>query len=103
MTGPEPAVDRPPGDVAVALAQAAIAIAAGGDRSAAVAQLDHARSVARTHARRERQLVEIAAAVVDGDVHRAAGLAAEHRHEFPGDARLLDDLLRPGAGADDGW
>ena len=40
-------------------------------------------------ARRERQVVEIAALVVAGDQERAAGLALEHIVEFPDDAELL--------------
>jgi hypothetical protein len=91
------------GAVAIALAQQAIDIAANGDHLAAVVQLDRARSAARARARRERQVVEIAAAIVDGEVTRANGLAAEHRREFPFDAGLLDDLVRARAGADDGW
>ena len=43
----------------------------------------------RTTARRERQVVEIAALVVAGDRRRAAGLALEHIVEFPDDAELL--------------
>jgi hypothetical protein len=53
---------------------------------------DH--DAARSVARRERQLVEIVAAVINEAGARAAGLAAEHRQEFPGDAGLLDGLLR---------
>jgi hypothetical protein len=40
-------------------------------------------------ARRERQIVEIAALVVAGDPARAVGLALEHTLELPDDAELL--------------
>ncbi len=43
----------------------------------------------RTTARRDRQVVEIAALVVAGHCERAAGLAAMHTAEFPDDADLL--------------
>ena len=49
----------------------------------------------RNRARRARQLGEIVTAIIDGQTARAAGLAAEHRHEFPGDAPVLDELLAP--------
>jgi hypothetical protein len=54
----------------------------------------------RSRARRERQLGEIITALADGEGARAAGLAAEHRHEFPGDAVVLDALLAPRSPAD---
>jgi hypothetical protein len=44
--------------------------------------------------RRERQLVEILLLAVDGDVERAAGLAAEHALEFPDDADAVAVLGR---------
>ena len=44
---------------------------------------------ARATARRDRQVVEIAALVVAGRRERAAGLALEHTSEFPDDADLL--------------
>lgn len=44
--------------------------------------------------RRQRQLVEIVTAIIDGEATRAAGLAAEHGREFPHDAGVLDELLR---------
>ena len=54
----------------------------------------------RKRARRERQLHEIVTAIVDGQTARAAGLAAEHGHEFPGDAPVLDELLAPRSAPD---
>ena len=60
-------------------------------------------SAVRSHARRERQLGEIVTAIIDGDTTRAAGLAAEHGHEFPHDADLLDALLRARSGRDRRW
>ncbi len=55
---------------------------------------------ARSAARRERQLVEIITAVMNHEGTRAAGLAAEHRQEFPGDGGLLDGLLRARSATD---
>jgi hypothetical protein len=52
------------------------------------------RGADRSALRRERQLVEIVTAVIEGAAARAEGLAAEHRQEFPGDAGLLAGLLR---------
>jgi hypothetical protein len=54
----------------------------------------------RNRARRTRQLGEIVTAIVDGQTARAAGLAAEHRHEFPSDAPVLDELLAPRSARD---
>ena len=46
-------------------------------------------------ARRERQLVEIAALVVKGQHNRAEGLSFEHGAEFTDDAPVLASLLSP--------
>ena len=75
----------------VALEHALLAVSAarGGDEVTAADHIAHAQQQTRTTARRERQLVEIAALVVTGDRDRAAGLALEHVVEFPGDAELL--------------
>jgi hypothetical protein len=59
------------------------------DGPAAQGHISRAQRLARANARRERQVVEIAALVVAGDGERAAGLALEHTAEFPGDAELL--------------
>ncbi len=67
----------------------AVMAANGGDRDAAMRHIGSAQQRARATARRERQLVEIAALVVAGDVERAAGLTLEHTAEFPDDADLL--------------
>ena len=61
----------------------------GGDGAAAQAHISRAQRHARANARRERQVVEIAALVVGGHGERAAGLALEHTAEFPDDADLL--------------
>ncbi|MET0324814.1 MAG: hypothetical protein ABW122_04095 [Ilumatobacteraceae bacterium] len=99
MSGPGRTADERIPD-APTLARAAIDTAGRGDAAAAAEHLEQARAVARAHARRDRQVVEIAAAIVGGDPVRAIGLAAEHRHEFPDDAPLLDELLggRPASG-----
>ena len=49
----------------------------------------------RTNARRERQIVEIAALAATGNALRATGLALEHAREFPSDAELLARLAPP--------
>ena len=54
----------------------------------------------RIGARRARQLGEIVTALIDGEHTRAAGLAAQHRHEFPRDAVVLDALLAPRSAVD---
>jgi hypothetical protein len=60
-----------------------------GDTRAAEAHVASAQQHARRAARRDRQIVEIAALVVAGDRRRAAGLALEHTAEFPDDVELL--------------
>jgi hypothetical protein len=63
--------------------------ARGGDSVTADGHISRAQQHTRATARRERQVVEIAALVVAGHRARAAGLALEHIVEFPGDAELL--------------
>ena len=77
-----------------AIEQALLAvIAAGsGDTVAAHGHIAHAQHHARANARRDRQVVEIAALIVAGKAERAAGLALEHTAEFPDDADLLARL-----------
>jgi hypothetical protein len=67
----------------------AVIAADSGDTTTALAQISIAQRHARTTARRERQIVQIAALLVDGKRARAAGLALEHAAEFPDDAELL--------------
>jgi hypothetical protein len=67
----------------------AVLAACGGDRACADGLISRAQEHARATARRERQVVQIAALVVAGDRVRAAGLALEHAVEFPDDAPLL--------------
>jgi hypothetical protein len=61
----------------------------GGDTTTALEELSRAQRLARTTARRERQIVQIATLVITGGSERAAGLALEHAAEFPDDAELL--------------
>ncbi|MGD9705319.1 MAG: hypothetical protein AB7J47_07880 [Acidimicrobiia bacterium] len=63
-----------------------------GDTVAAQGHIAQAQQRTRTAARRERQVVEIAALAVTGHGIRAAGLALEHMNEFPSDAELLARL-----------
>ena len=74
-----------------AIEQALLAVMAanGGDTAAAQGHISRAQRHARATARRERQVVEIAALVVADDGERAAGLTLEHTAEFPDDADLL--------------
>ncbi len=67
----------------------ALMAANGGDSAAAQEHISHAQQYARTTARRERQIVEIAALVIAKNGARAAGLTLEHTAEFPDDADLL--------------
>lgn len=73
----------------------AVTAADSGDTPTALAHLSRAQRHARTTARRERQIVQIAALVVERQRERAAGLTLEHTSEFPDDADLLDRLTRP--------
>ena len=74
-----------------AVEHALLAVMAAQDGDAVTANDHIARAQEHTHAtaRRERQVVEIAALIVAGDHQRAAGLALEHTSEFPDDAQLL--------------
>jgi hypothetical protein len=67
----------------------AVMAADDGDGAAAQGHISRAQQYARATARRERQIVEIAALVIAGDAERAAGLSLEHTTEFPDDAGLL--------------
>lgn len=75
----------------------AMAAADDGDLAAAQAYVATAQRLARTTARRDRQIVEIAALVVAGARGRAAGLALEHTVEFPDDLALLARVAEPSA------
>jgi hypothetical protein len=86
-----------------ALVRRAVMSAARGEAVAAASHLDQARAAVRSRARRERQVVELVTAIVDGETTRAAGLAAEHRAEFPCDARLLEELLGAGSATKGRW
>jgi hypothetical protein len=74
-----------------AIEQALLAVMAAdnGDPAEAQRHIAHAHGHARATARRERQIVEIAALVIAPDEARAAGLSLEHIAEFPDDADLL--------------
>jgi hypothetical protein len=80
------------------ISHALLALMAAGDGDAAAAEdhLETAQRQARTSARRDRQIVEIAALVVAGRRARAAGLAVEHTAQFPGDAALLASVTDEG-------
>ena len=67
----------------------AVLAARGGDMATGAEHIAHAQQQTRTTARRERQLIEIAALVVTGNTDRASGLALEHAVQFPDDAELL--------------
>ena len=73
----------------------AVLAADGGDTVTAQGHIARAQQQTRTTARRERQVVEIAALAVAGQALRAAGLALEHTSEFPSDAELLTRLAAP--------
>ncbi|MEO7556048.1 MAG: hypothetical protein ABIV94_05530 [Acidimicrobiales bacterium] len=81
-----------------ALEHALLAVMAADSGHAAKAQshISRAQQQTRMTARRERQVVEIAALVVAGDRLRAAGLALEHITEFPTDAELLAGVVPAG-------
>jgi hypothetical protein len=74
---------------AIERALLAVMAANGGDDGAAQGHIARAKHDARATARRERQIVEIAALVIANDAERAAGLTLEHTAEFPDDADLL--------------
>ena len=67
-----------------------------GDAAAAQVHICRAQQEVRTTARRDRQVVQIAALVVAGGRQRAAGLALEHTAEFPADADLLARVTESG-------
>jgi hypothetical protein len=71
--------------------QARLAVAAliTGDAIEAHRRLDAARQHSTACARRNRQVLEIVALIVDGARERADGLALLHVAEFPEDADLL--------------
>ncbi len=75
--------------LAIEHALLAVMAAHGGDDVTAADHIRRAQQQSRTTARRERQVVEIAALVVAGDRGRAVGLALEHTVEFPEDTELL--------------
>jgi hypothetical protein len=77
---------------AIEHAQLAVTAATGGDIDVARQHLSRAQHHARSTARRERQLVEIATLIVACDAERAAGLSLEHTAEYPDDAHLLATL-----------
>jgi hypothetical protein len=74
---------------AIEHARSAVMAAQSGDITTARDQIARAQCHARTAARRERQLVQIAALAVAGQRDRAAGLTLEHAAEFPSDTALL--------------
>jgi len=74
---------------AIAFAMLAVFATEIGDHDAADQHLEAAHRHSRTAARRERQLVEIAALIVAGEDERARGLSFEHTSEFPSDDELL--------------
>jgi hypothetical protein len=81
-----------------ALEHALLAVMAAhdGDGVTAHGHISRAQQRTRATARRERQVVEIAALIVAGDRERAAGLTLEHTTEFPDDAELLARVAGPG-------
>jgi hypothetical protein len=76
-------------NLAIEHALLAVMATRGGDAIDAAGHITQAQAHARATARRERQVVEIAALVVAGHHGRAIGLALEHGVEFPDDAVLL--------------
>lgn len=63
------------------------------DLDRASEHIQRAHAFARTNARRDRQLVEIAQCAVSADRVRAAGLMAEHCCTFPEDIELLASIV----------
>ena len=80
---------------AIELALLAVLAADGGDTVSALEHIARAQQRTRTNARRERQVVEIAALSVAGQRIRAAGLTLEHIREFPSDRELLTRVASP--------
>jgi hypothetical protein len=85
---------------AVAHALLAVLASGRGDQPCAHALIKAAEQEARDTARRDRQLVEIAASVVAGDLSRAKGLAVEHEAQFMLDAQLVACLTGTCAGTE---
>jgi hypothetical protein len=79
---------------AIAFAIVAVFATQIGDHVAASEHLDAAQRHSRMSARRERQLVEIAALIVAGERERARGLSFEHTSEFPSDDEVLASFFR---------
>jgi hypothetical protein len=77
----------------VAELQRAVTALQRNDLERACVHIERAHALARTNARRDRQLVEIAQCAVNADLARAAGLAAEHRCSFPEDVELLVSIV----------
>jgi hypothetical protein len=77
-------VDGSPGD-GVGHAVAAWHLATAGRWDEAAVHVAAARSLARTLPRRGRHAVAILTLAAEGHTSRAAGLAAEHVHDFPDD------------------
>jgi uncharacterized membrane protein len=78
---------------AVAYALLAVLAVEAGDHLLAEGHLRTAFRHGRATARRERQLVEIAALIVNGERDRAKDLSFEHESDFPDDTELLSSLL----------
>ncbi|MGD9798353.1 MAG: zinc-binding dehydrogenase [Acidimicrobiia bacterium] len=83
-------------DGAMAVAAAALAFQTRGGAEAR-AHLERAIGAARSATRRERQHVEIVAAILDGDLGRARALGAEHLADFPRDALVAHCVPTIGA------
>ena len=86
-------------DSSFALAHAAAAIVCPGSAEHVRCRLHTARWCATRGTRRERQHVEILAAVLRGDVDRAVALAVEHLGEFPEDVLVLHVVSEATKGA----
>lgn len=70
----------------------AVTASTAGNATEAQTHLAAARAHTQAHARRCRQVVEIAGLVVSGAHERAEGLALLHVAEFPNDADLLEHM-----------
>jgi hypothetical protein len=81
-------------DFVVGHAYTAFLAQLGGDGQRAERVARRVRSSRRSLTRRERQLVEVLLLVIDGERHRAAGLAGEHIAEFGEDADALAPIAR---------
>jgi hypothetical protein len=85
-------------NLAIEHALLAVMATRGGDATDAARHIARAQVHVRSRARRERQVVEIAALVVAGHHGRAVGLALEHGVEYPDDAELLARVAPTGQG-----